>query len=249
MKVANVEYKKEIATTNCKLSAVTSIHTTQQSTNFGTCNLSTSVKGEAVYIPGPGSIWKISTFSHLVAAGDCGWARQVTCIWSQFPFRRHYWRGCPQVTSQESTVVNATKSELRAVPILYCWNHYFRDIWLWCRKHGAMRHLSLLWWCIFQLFHSLNWRSTKGSNMRGLLHAKQWYQRMWSLRVSMQASIPSMFCTYFLNAPLQIKTIWTVVHKLLIYFGNVSERNRQDMYISGKKRPWVGNSDCEQCKC
>ena len=62
---------------------------------------------------------------------------------------------CPVVTDKESAIVNAIKSELPAVTILHCWNHIFRDIRLWCRKHGApAADISVYSEDIFQLFHS-----------------------------------------------------------------------------------------------
>ena len=49
---------------------------------------------------------------------------------------------CPLVTDKESAIVNAINSELPAVAVLHCWNHIFRDIRLWCRKHGHLRQTS-----------------------------------------------------------------------------------------------------------
>lgn len=43
----------------------------------------------------------------------------------------------PLVTDKERAIVNAIKRELPEVKLLYCWNHIFRDIRTWCRKHGA----------------------------------------------------------------------------------------------------------------
>ena len=62
---------------------------------------------------------------------------------------------CPLVTDKESAIVNAINSELPAVAVLHCWNHIFRDIRLWCRKHGApAADISVYSEDIFQLFHS-----------------------------------------------------------------------------------------------
>ena len=44
---------------------------------------------------------------------------------------------CPLVTDREKAILNSICSEMPSVSILHCWNHIFRDINCWCRKHGA----------------------------------------------------------------------------------------------------------------
>ena len=41
--------------------------------------------------------------------------------------------------------------------LLYCWNHIFRDVRLWCRKHGApTSDITVYVDDVQQLFHSMN---------------------------------------------------------------------------------------------
>lgn len=62
---------------------------------------------------------------------------------------------CPLVTDKEKAIVNAIRTELPAVKVLHCWNHIFRDVRMWCRKHGAPAgDISLYCDHLFQLFHS-----------------------------------------------------------------------------------------------
>ncbi len=42
----------------------------------------------------------------------------------------------PIVTDREKRIINTIKTEL-PVKLVHCWNHVFKDIHLWCRKHGA----------------------------------------------------------------------------------------------------------------
>ena len=44
---------------------------------------------------------------------------------------------CPIVVDKEKAIINAIRTELPDVPLLLCWNHLFRDVRLWCHKHGA----------------------------------------------------------------------------------------------------------------
>ena len=63
---------------------------------------------------------------------------------------------CPIVTDKEKAIVKAIESELPSVTILHCWNHIFRDIRLWCRKHGApAADIALYSDDVLQLFHAL----------------------------------------------------------------------------------------------
>ena len=43
----------------------------------------------------------------------------------------------PIATDKERSIINAIKSELPGIKLLYCWNHIFRDVEVWCYKHGA----------------------------------------------------------------------------------------------------------------
>ena len=38
----------------------------------------------------------------------------------------------PIVTDKERSIINAIKSELPGIKLLYCWNHIFRDVQVWC---------------------------------------------------------------------------------------------------------------------
>lgn len=59
---------------------------------------------------------------------------------------------CPLVTDREKGIVNAIIS---AVKLIFCWNHVFRDIQLWCRKHGAPKvDIAVYSDDLFELFHS-----------------------------------------------------------------------------------------------
>ena len=40
-------------------------------------------------------------------------------------------------SDKEKAIINAICTELPDVPLLLCWNHLFRDVRLWCHKHGA----------------------------------------------------------------------------------------------------------------
>lgn len=60
-----------------------------------------------------------------------------------------------RVTDREKGIVNAITSELQAVKLIFCWNHVFRDIQLWCRKHGAPKvDIAVYSDDLFELFHS-----------------------------------------------------------------------------------------------
>ena len=62
---------------------------------------------------------------------------------------------CPLVTDREKSIVNAITSELQSVKLIYCWNHVFRDVQLWCRKHGAPKvDVGVYLDDLFELFHS-----------------------------------------------------------------------------------------------
>ena len=64
---------------------------------------------------------------------------------------------CPLVTDKEKAIVNAIRSELPTVTVLHCWNHIFRDIRMWCRRHGApAEDITVYSDSVFQLFHSPN---------------------------------------------------------------------------------------------
>ena len=43
----------------------------------------------------------------------------------------------PLVTDREKAINNAIKNKLPNVKLVYCWNHLFRDIEAWCRKHNG----------------------------------------------------------------------------------------------------------------
>ena len=62
---------------------------------------------------------------------------------------------CPLVIDREKAIVNAITSEVQSVKLIYCWNHVFRDIQLWCRKHGAPKvDIAVYSDDLFELFHS-----------------------------------------------------------------------------------------------
>ena len=62
---------------------------------------------------------------------------------------------CPLVTDREKAIVNAMKADLPGIKVVHCWNHIFRDVRMWCRKHGAPAgDISLYCDHLFQLFHS-----------------------------------------------------------------------------------------------
>ena len=44
---------------------------------------------------------------------------------------------CPIVTDKEKAITKAINSEMPNLTLFYCWNHIFKDIRTWCRKHGA----------------------------------------------------------------------------------------------------------------
>ena len=55
----------------------------------------------------------------------------------------------------ERSIINAIKSELPGIKLLYCWNHIFRDVQVWCRKHGAPKSdVSVYTEDLRLLFHS-----------------------------------------------------------------------------------------------
>lgn len=61
------------------------------------------------------------------------------------------------VTDKEKSISNAIKKEMPTVTLLYCWNHIFRDIRTWCRKHGApSADISVYVDDAQNLFHSQN---------------------------------------------------------------------------------------------
>ena len=41
------------------------------------------------------------------------------------------------VTDKEKAITKALKIEIPSIALLFCWNHIFRDIRIWCRKYGA----------------------------------------------------------------------------------------------------------------
>ena len=43
----------------------------------------------------------------------------------------------PIVTDKERSIISVIKSELPGIKLLYCWNHSFRDVQIWCCKHGT----------------------------------------------------------------------------------------------------------------
>ena len=51
---------------------------------------------------------------------------------------------CPIVVDKEKAIMKAIQVELPSTPLLLCWNHIFRDVRTWCRKHGAQ---SVRTWC------------------------------------------------------------------------------------------------------
>ena len=63
----------------------------------------------------------------------------------------------PIVTDRERSILNAIKKEIPMSKMLYCWNHIFRDVRLWCRKHGApSSDITVYVGDVQQLFHSIN---------------------------------------------------------------------------------------------
>lgn len=64
---------------------------------------------------------------------------------------------CPIVTDKEKAITNAIKEEMPRIKLLSCWNHIFRDIRTWCRKHGApLIDIAVYIEDIQLLFHSQN---------------------------------------------------------------------------------------------
>lgn len=63
----------------------------------------------------------------------------------------------PIVTDKEKSITNAISKELPAIKLLHCWNHIFRDVQLWCRKHAAPK-ADVAIYCedLRNLFHCLN---------------------------------------------------------------------------------------------
>ena len=44
---------------------------------------------------------------------------------------------CPIVTDKEQAIIDAIKKELPNLALVQCWNHLFRDVRLWLKRHGA----------------------------------------------------------------------------------------------------------------
>ncbi len=44
---------------------------------------------------------------------------------------------CPIVVDKEKAIMNAIHMEMPGIPLLLCWNNLFRDVRMWCHKHGA----------------------------------------------------------------------------------------------------------------
>ena len=63
----------------------------------------------------------------------------------------------PVVTDKEKSIINAITKEVPAMKLLHCWNHIFRDVQLWCRKHGAPKaDVAFYSEELRNLFHCLN---------------------------------------------------------------------------------------------
>ena len=61
---------------------------------------------------------------------------------------------CPMVTDEEVAIVNAVAQVIPQVPQLRCWNHIFRAVMAWLRKHGApCQDISVYLSDIRDLFH------------------------------------------------------------------------------------------------
>ena len=61
---------------------------------------------------------------------------------------------CPMVTDEEVAIVNAVVQVIPQVPQLRCWNHIFRAVMAWLRKHGApCQDISVYLSDIRDLFH------------------------------------------------------------------------------------------------
>ena len=44
---------------------------------------------------------------------------------------------CPLVTDREQGIVDAAQKVLPSISLVHWWNHIYRDIRLWLKKHGA----------------------------------------------------------------------------------------------------------------
>jgi len=63
----------------------------------------------------------------------------------------------PLVTDREKAITNAIIEECPTLKLVYCWNHVFRDIRMWCRKHGApSADISIYVESVRRLFHSVS---------------------------------------------------------------------------------------------
>lgn len=45
--------------------------------------------------------------------------------------------GLPFVTNQEIAITNAIQNNLPNTKLVYCWNHLFRDVDVWLKKHSG----------------------------------------------------------------------------------------------------------------
>ena len=62
---------------------------------------------------------------------------------------------CPIVTDKEQGILDALRKQLPNITIVHCWNHLFRDIRLWLRKHGAPSNdIAVYSDDVQKLFHS-----------------------------------------------------------------------------------------------
>ncbi len=87
----------------------------------------------------------------------------------------------PIVVDKERAIINAIQTELPHMSLLLCWNHLFRDIRMWCHKHGApSSDIAVYIADIKRLFHSNNAAD---------------YDKLWkSLKVDWDASFAEYFC-------------------------------------------------------
>ena len=61
---------------------------------------------------------------------------------------------CPIVTDREVAITNAITSMLPNLSLIFCWNHIFRDVRFWLRKHKVESiDISIYLEDAFQLFH------------------------------------------------------------------------------------------------
>ncbi len=73
----------------------------------------------------------------------------------------------PIVTDREKSIINAIKTEVLSVKLVHCWNCVFKDIQLWCRKHGAPK-LDLSVYCddLYPFFFNHQVKKTMSVNFK-----------------------------------------------------------------------------------